>query len=48
MLSNNYIHVSPISGIIVMHFEITGKFLKNILGYGMYELKIANEIQTLS
>lgn len=30
MLSNNNIHVSPISGNIVMHFEITGKFLKNI------------------
>lgn len=30
MLSNNDIHVSPISGNIVMHFEITGKFFKNI------------------
>lgn len=48
MLSNNNIHVLPISGIIVMHFGITGKFFKNILGYRMYELKIANEIQTLS
>lgn len=30
MLSNNNIHVSPISGNIVMHFEITGKFFLKI------------------
>lgn len=44
MLLNNNIYVLLIFGIIVMYFGIIGKFLKNILGYRMYELKIVNEI----